>query len=232
MLPLLPGLEEVISVSTKLSKWDSYACRDRGQWRHPFVVNDGTTAERGRDSFRSKIQTLCGSLKSPTVLLLAAFLFLLNFNRFPHAVLYLHMTRELGHSEQVYGSALSYISFGSATACVAYGAICRYLTRRILFHGSIVSGIVSLVSYSALGTSMPVGVICFIAGFAYMISVLMQFDLTAQLCPADAAATLFASLMGLINLSDSLSTSLGAAFCTAPSRTAGCHTRSLISSSS
>jgi len=57
---------------------------------------------------RIRVKAAAGSLwkafRTPIVLAVAGFLFLWNFNPFSYSVLYVHMTREMGLSEQFYGN--------------------------------------------------------------------------------------------------------------------------------
>jgi len=48
-----------------------------------------------------------------------------------------------------------------------------------------------------------------LAGFTYMTGVLIQLDVAARLIPLAVAATLFATIMGLTNISSILSEMLG-----------------------
>jgi predicted MFS family arabinose efflux permease len=158
-----------------------------------------------REAFRS----LSGAIRSPAVLSVAGFLFLWNFNPFQHAVLYVHMTDSMGMSEQFFGHTVSILSIASIAACVAYGFYCKRMTPRALVHLSIVTGILATLAYFVMVDEATAILATVVVGFTYMTGTLIQLDLAARTCPPETAATIFAFLMALTNLSTSLSTWLG-----------------------
>jgi hypothetical protein len=76
-------------------------------------------------------------------------------------------------------------------------------------HASIVAGIVSNALYLLVDTESTLFAISALAGFTYMTGVLIQLDLAARLIPVAVAATLFATIMALTNISSLLSEMLG-----------------------
>ena len=97
-------------------------------------------------------------------------------------------------------------------ASVAYMTYCRRLSFTTLIHLSIVSGILSTLAYWGMSGRLSAAVINVVVGFTYMTGNLVQFDMVARVCPLKAAGTTFALLMGLTNLSMSLSAILGGWF--------------------
>jgi MFS family permease len=158
---------------------------------------------------RGAARELSRHLRSPVVRGAAAFLFLFNFNPFLSAVLYMHMTRSLQFSEQTYGGLVALEAVASLAASIAYGLYCRRFTLRILLHGSLVCGIASTLAYWAMRGERSAVLVTVAVGFTYMTANLVQFDLAARTCPAAVAATVFALLMSVCNLSTSLATWLG-----------------------
>jgi predicted MFS family arabinose efflux permease len=128
----------------------------------------------------------------------AAFLFLWTFNPFSTSVLYVHMTRELGMSEQFYGVTVSLLSVGAILGSLAYGTYCRRVPLRWLIHTAIAAGALSTLAYCGMTGKASAA-----AGS------MVQFDLAARACPLAAAGTTFALLMALSNLSYSISTGIG-----------------------
>jgi hypothetical protein len=79
----------------------------------------------------------------------------------------------------------------------------------MLLHASIVLGIASTLAYWTLRDAMSARCISLAVGFTYMSATMMQLDLAARACPLASAATVFATLMALSNLSAAASTWLG-----------------------
>jgi Na+/melibiose symporter-like transporter len=94
------------------------------------------------------------TLRTPLVWAVAAFLFLWSFNPFSTSVLYLHMTRSMGLSEQYYGNTVSVLAAASVVASIAYYFYCRHLRFEQLLHLSIGAGVISTLAY--WGLSGPV----------------------------------------------------------------------------
>lgn len=155
------------------------------------------------------LRTLWQALGSRTLLGVAAFLFLWNFNPFSTTILQLHMGRSLRFSKEFYGICVALVGIGSMAACFTYGWYCRRLSRRGLWHASIVLGIASTVGYWCLVDETSAVVISLIFGFVYMTATLMLLDLAAKACPPRVAGTVFAGLMAVTNVAAMLSTKMG-----------------------
>ncbi len=171
--------------------------------------------ERRTRASRAGLKAAAGSLwkacRSPAVLAVGGFLFLWNFNPFYFSALYVHMTGKegLGFDEQFYGNTKSLQAVAAIVASVSYGLYCRRVRFRLLVHLSIVAGIVATVAYWGLLDRTSAVCVIVVAGFTYMTGTLIQLDLAARVCPPEAAGTVFALLMSLVNLSDSLATAVG-----------------------
>jgi len=149
------------------------------------------------------------TLRSPLVWAVAAFIFLWNFNPFSTSVLYMHMTRNMGLSEQFYGNTVSVLAAASVAASIAYYFYCRRLRFERLIHLSIAAGVASTLAYWGLsGPASALG-ITVLVGFTYMTGTLIQLDLAARSCPPETAGTTFALLMAVSNLGYSASAGLG-----------------------
>ena len=174
------------------------------------VTEPPQRAERG--DLKTAIGALASATKAPQVRAAAAFVFLWSFNPFSTAVLYMHMTEEIGLSEQFYGTSVSLLSLGAIAASIAYGFYCRRISFGVLIHGAIACGIVSTLAYGGLSGERSAAGISLGVGFAYMTGSLVLFDVSARSCPLQAAGTTFALLMGLSNFGFSLSAALGGYF--------------------
>lgn len=146
---------------------------------------------------------------SPSLLTIAAFLLLWNFNPFSSAVLQSYMSVELGWEEQFYGHTITIQAVAAVVASVAYGMVCRQLGLARLVHLTILQGILATVGYWGLTTRTSAIVISMWVGFSYMTATLIQLDLAARLCPPRYSATVFATLMSVSNLGISLSYAAG-----------------------
>jgi predicted MFS family arabinose efflux permease len=162
-----------------------------------------------RGSVRDALRALAQAARSPAVVGIGAFLFLWNFNPFSTTVLHLHMTGEMGFSEQFYGNTVSVMSAGCIAASLGYGLYCRRVPLPWLLHGSIVLGIASTLAYWAMADRRSAMLVALAVGLTYMTALLIQLDLAARACPPQVAGTSFALLMALSNLGLSLSTGLG-----------------------
>ena len=173
-----------------------------------FMVREEPTVSP-KGSFRHAAKSLWTTAKSPAVLGAGTFIFLWNFNPFSTTVLYLHMSGELGFSEQFCGTTVSMIAIGAVVASVAYGTYCRRVRFERLIHVAIVAGILNTIAYWLLSNETSAILISLSVGFSYMTGTLIQLDLAARMCRVETAGTTFALLMALSNLSMSLSTGFG-----------------------
>jgi predicted MFS family arabinose efflux permease len=160
-------------------------------------------------TFAGTMNALIQTVRSPAVLVAAAFLFLWNFNPFSASVQYIYMTRDLELGEQFYGNTMSLFAAAALVASVAYGFYCRRVPFDWLIHAAIVTGVLSTLAYWGMADRPSAVVVTAISGATYMTGNLIQLDLAARLCPPRVAGTVFALLMGLSNLSILLSTAWG-----------------------
>lgn len=158
---------------------------------------------------RSTRRELWQAVRSPAILSLAAFLFLMNFNPFSGSILHLFMTGPMRLGEQFYGSTVSLLALGSVAASIAYSLYCRRISMRLLVHSSIVLGIAATLAYWAMVDRLSSALVSVVVGATYMTATLVQLDLAARACPPRLAGTVFALLMGLSNLAIILSSWLG-----------------------
>ncbi|HEV7225221.1 MAG TPA: MFS transporter [Pirellulales bacterium] len=160
--------------------------------------------------WRKAAPLLWDLLRSRTVLVVGAFLFLWNFNPFSQTVLYLHATKQLDFGDKFFGWMNTVSAVGSLVACVAYGLYCRRVPMRWLVHVSIVFGLISNGIYWLLTREAVAYEISVIFGFTYMTASIIQADLAARACSLDAAGTVYALFMSICNLGSAVSMWLGA----------------------
>lgn len=149
------------------------------------------------------------ALRDPLILAVCAFLFLWSFQPFSPSVLYVYVTEEIGLSEQFYGYKMALLSAAAVIGSVAYGFYCRRVAFMTLIHLSIAAGVACTGAYWFLEGARSAVVVTLIVGFTYVTATLIQLDLTARVCPPRVAATLFALIMALSNLSLSLADGAG-----------------------
>jgi predicted MFS family arabinose efflux permease len=143
------------------------------------------------------------------LLLVAALLFLWNFNPFSSNVQQDYLTKELHFSEQFYGNLLSVQSIGTTIACVAYFFYCRRVPLGLLVHLSIVTGVASTLTYWLVHDAASAVAASLIFGLAYQTGLLIQLDLAARICPTESAGTMFALLMAISNTGTTFGIYLG-----------------------
>ena len=177
-----------------------------------FQIREEPRPELRRDQLRRAVRVLGQVVRTRTVLFVAAFYFLLNFNPFSADVLYVHMSSELGFPEQFIGLTYTLSSFAAILACVLYGLFAKRVPLRFLLHGSVAFMVLTSLVYIGLGTRTSAVWISLAYGFVYMVTSLTQLELAGRYCPPAAAGTVFALLMSLSNLSVSLSSILGGRF--------------------
>jgi predicted MFS family arabinose efflux permease len=162
-----------------------------------------------RAQFETTLDLLRRAAGSRAILAGGAFLFFLNFNPFTKSVLYLYMTGELAFSDQFYGNTSSLWGAAAMIGSLLYGFYCRRVPMTVLVHVSIVMSIASTVAYWAIHDEASARAVRLVDGFTYATAAMVQLDLAAQICPPQAAGTLFALLMALSNLGHGLSTWFG-----------------------
>ena len=177
-----------------------------------FQIQEKPRPELQRDQLKRAIKVLGEALRTRMVLLIALFYLFLNFNPFSADVLYVHMSAELGFSEQFIGYTYTISSAAAIVASVLYGLFAKRVPLRFLLHGSVIFMVLSSLVYIGLGTQASAIIISLAYGFVYMITFLTQLELASRYCPPAAAGTVFALLMALSNLSVSLSSIVGGRF--------------------
>jgi predicted MFS family arabinose efflux permease len=160
-------------------------------------------------SLRETGAALLGAFRNPLFLAVCALLTLWSFNPLWGSVLYVHMTEDLGFSEQQFGNVTSAFFLGSLLGSIGYGIYCRSVRLSTLLHISIIAAVISNAVYWQLEGLTSAYIVSVIAGFAYMTGTLIQLDLTARIIPARAAATIFATVMALTNFASSASEAFG-----------------------
>jgi len=170
-----------------------------------FLVSEQrNSATASITGLRQAGRELLAAARSPLVFAVGGFLFLWNFNPFSSTVQQLYLTNQLQISEQFYGHLVSVFYAAGVPACVLYWLFCRKVPLGVLVHLSIGLGVISTLAYWALAGKTSAVVVSALAGFAYILGVVIQLDLAARVVPTGSAATLFALFMALSNTGLSL----------------------------
>ncbi|NJL29184.1 MAG: folate/biopterin family MFS transporter [Thermoanaerobaculia bacterium] len=157
-----------------------------------------------RENLRATLRALGSAFRSPALLGVAVFLFAWSFDPLSNTVIYLHITEQMGLSEQFFGTTLSMLACGCILGSIGYGVYCRKVPMLWLAHGSILLGALSQAAYWPMTDGRSALVVHVVVGFAWMTASMIQLDLAARVCPPQVAATIFAALMALTNLGSSL----------------------------
>jgi MFS family permease len=183
-----------------------WVCAFAVAWRY---AGDHEDAHLDAASLHETGAALISVLRDKLFLAVCALLTLWSFNPVWGSVFYIHMTEDLGFSEQDFGNVTSAFFLGSLIGSVGYGIYCRSVRLSTLLHLSILAAVVSNAVYWQLGGLTSAYIVSVIAGAAYMTGTLIQLDLTARIIPARAAATVFATVMALTNFAGSTSEAFG-----------------------
>jgi len=167
---------------------------------------------------------LLAALRRPPLPAVAAFLALWSFNPFGATVQYVHWTEHLGFRESFYGLATSVLGVGALCGSAAYGVLARGLSRRALVGLTVAFGVGSTLGYAGVQGEVHALLASFAVGFCYLIASLTQLELAARLCPPQWAATVFAGLMALSNVSLSAADVVGSSLYAAGSARFGADT--------
>jgi MFS family permease len=188
-----------------------------------YHVKENVHHEIRPDRLKRTLATLRSAVTNRTVLVIASFLFLINFNPFSADVLYVHMTGSLEFSEQFVGTTYTLNSVGSILAGILYGIYAPRIHVRYLVHGSIACMVLASLVYLGMSSTTQAVFVSVAFGFMYMITNLTQLDLAARFCPPAVAGTVFALLMSLCNLAVSSASVVGGRFYVSLSETLGSH---------
>lgn len=186
-----------------------------------YHVHEKANHQIQPDRFKRALATLGTVATTRSVLTIASFLFLINFNPFSADVLYVHMTKSLGFSQQFVGLTYTLNSVGSISAGLLYGLFAPRIPLKFLVHGSIAFMILASLVYLGMSTPTQAIFISVTFGVVYMTTTLIQLDIAARFCPPAAAGTVFALLMSLSNLGTSAASVLGGWFYTSWSEKLG-----------
>ncbi len=164
----------------------------------------------GRQEFRNTLQGIIAALKSRSLLLVAAFLFLYSFAPGFGTPLYYHMTDRMGFSQAYIGMLGSIAAAGWIAGAVVHRWLLRRTSPSALLYLSIVLGTASAASFLLMTDEFSAALINFANGVAAMIAIIATLSLAARHCPSRAEGFAFAGLMSISNLAEIFSINAGA----------------------
>jgi MFS family permease len=163
----------------------------------------------GHSDFRQRLDGLLAVFRSPTLWLIAGFLFCYYFSPGFGTPLYFHMTDRLQFSQGFIGLLSSISAAGWIVGGILYHWTLARLQTRALLRFSILFGVAGTLSYLGMTNPTAAIFIYFINGVAGMVANVATLTLAADHCPPHAEGFAFAALMSLINLATPASDMLG-----------------------
>jgi predicted MFS family arabinose efflux permease len=175
----------------------------------PLLLHEKRSAF-DRHAFRQARQGLLAALRSRSLYLVAAFLFLYAFSPGFGTPLYYHMTDRLHFSQSYIGLLGSITAAGWIAGALFHRLVLRRMAPKPLLYLSIFLGAASAASFLLLRGEISAALVNFGFGFASMIATIAMLTLAARHCPIGAEGFAFAGLMSVSNLAEIFSINVGA----------------------
>ena len=163
-----------------------------------------------RQAFRQALQGLLAALRSRSLYLVAAFLFLYSFSPGFGTPLYYHMTDRLHFAQSYIGLLGSITAAGWIAGALLHRVALRRMAPRPLLYLSVFLGTVSTASFLLLSDEVSAALVNFGFGVSSMIATIATLTLAARHCPPGAEGFAFAGLMSVSNLAEIFSINTGA----------------------
>jgi MFS family permease len=175
-----------------------------------LLLVDEEPARMNMAEFRSALRGFLDTLRSPTLWLIAAFLFCYYFSPGFGTPLYFHMTDHLQFSQGTIGFLSSVSAAGWIVGGLVYRFVLRGMATRGLLNLSILCGTLATLAFLGLVDETSAIVVYFLNGVAGMIANIATLTLAADHSPKRSEGFAFAALMSVINLTSPLSDTIGA----------------------
>jgi len=213
-VPLLTFLFAFILAEEKVSGKGA-----RGGLKAKGGRKGGAEAQGVLENVKSQGTKLWAAVKEPAILYPMSFIFLFQATPVPESAFFFFKTEKLGFSPDFLGQ----VNFVSRLAMLAgitgYNTYLKKVPLRTLFKWVIWAGFAigstQLVLISGYNKTLGISDEVFAMGDTAVLTVLGQLSfmpllvLAAQLCPEGVEATLFATLMSILNAGTFIGTSLG-----------------------
>jgi MFS family permease len=175
-----------------------------------LLLVDEEPARMNMAEFRGALRGFVDTLRSPTLWLIAAFLFCYYFSPGFGTPLYFHMTDHLRFSQGTIGFLSSVSAAGWIVGGLVYRFVLRGMATRALLNLSILCGTLATLAFLGLVDETSAVVVYFLNGIAGMIANIATLTLAADHSPKRSEGFAFAALMSVINLTSPLSDTIGA----------------------
>lgn len=163
-----------------------------------------------RQAFRQTLRGLIAALRSRSLYLVAAFLFLYAFSPGFGTPLYYHMTDKLQFAQSYIGLLGSITAAGWIAGALVHRVALRRIAPKPLLYLSVLLGTVSTASFLLLSDEVSAALVNFGFGISSMIATIATLTLAARRCPPGAEGFAFAGLMSVSNLAEIFSINIGA----------------------
>jgi predicted MFS family arabinose efflux permease len=163
-----------------------------------------------RQALRQTLRGLVAALRSRSLYLVAAFLFLYSFSPGFGTPLYYHMTDRLHFAQSYIGLLGSITAAGWIAGALLHRVALRRMAPKPLLYLSVFLGTVSTASFLLLSDEVSAALVNFGFGVSSMIATIATLTLAARHCPAGAEGFAFAGLMSVSNLAEIFSINTGA----------------------
>jgi MFS family permease len=160
------------------------------------------------EALRERLHALISVFRNRNLWFVAGFLFLYYFSPGFGTPLYFQMSDRLHFSQGFIGILSSVSAAGWIIGGLLYRWRLNRLDRLALLRLSILGGVISSLSYLALGPDTAVAIWLF-GGITSMIAMIATMSLAAESCPAGAEGFAFAGMMSILNVAVPLSDTLG-----------------------
>ena len=175
----------------------------------PLLLRE-TKSTIDRQAFRRSLQGLLAALRSRSLYLVAAFLFLYSFSPGFGTPLYYHMTDQLHFAQSYIGLLGSITAAGWIVGALVHRVALRRIAPKPLLYLSVLLGTASTASFLLLNDEVSAALVNFGFGVSSMIATIATLTLAARHCPTGAEGFAFAGLMSVSNLAEIFSINIGA----------------------
>jgi len=175
----------------------------------PLLLRE-TKSTIDRQAFRRSLQGLLAALRSRSLYLVAAFLFLYSFSPGFGTPLYYHMTDQLHFAQSYIGLLGSITAAGWIAGALVHRVALRRIAPKPLLYLSVLLGTASTASFLLLNDEVSAALVNFGFGVSSMIATIATLTLAARHCPTGAEGFAFAGLMSVSNLAEIFSINIGA----------------------
>ena len=171
------------------------------------------TPEPPRSAARKDLRTILGEMsalvRSPTLLLVAAFLFCFTYNPGLQTPLYFRLTNELGFSQDFVGTLGAAAASGSIVGVLVCRALAKRTRLRTMFYICVALGVTTTLANFALVDRPLALLVYFSVGVSAVFSLVMAATLAAEICPGGQEGLCFAAMMSIENLASITSDASG-----------------------